>query len=1047
MERDRLNQMTQLDKERLQRLEEEVEDITESLRNEEDRVIELEQEVCRHRGNSEKLSRVSELEEIIQQKNNLLTRQRSQLGESAEKVISLTSEVTQRNNFINELNSRIKDEKTDQQAMALELESMKSELFIITNSKERLEDEYKRLSENISESAINSAQQVKDQQQEIRTKETQIRDLKERLQDVELEFEAQTKTVKSLKLENTSLEKGAKKMTKDLKLVKEAIETDQGFRTKNEQDSKQKASELRKRVNELESKLSDQEASYKQENLRMMELHKQALELFREENSEIDQKYTKELERRRQDQERQRATEARYREELDQLQKTLSAVTKSKSKKSSKRKPNSFKKKLHIKGANILQSQFEEATFGRQGGDPSLQTFDDNISETGSEISITSMMDEEMRQRDHQIVDLNAELDKYQRENYSIRNELNSTKLRSNQLEESHLILKRRNEELSKKTRELQTLTSIAEKDDLEVVRELNNLREKVLDLKAERNRIVEQLRSDSGGNIELGNQQEQELSAEAMITYIKKLIEDKILLGEEVQDREEKLGSLHHQIDKTEECNKFLRQESDNLKEELDKRDIRLETQEAQLERRNEELSKVTEHLTRRDELAELDQTQREVEFRQLSIERDLLLSKVTSLSKEMKIIEEDNKEGLKLQECLAESQQRMFVSAVAQIHQGVRDSRREGDEVIKDLLAKFLANSTVISNKEAKMRQLEEKNKKLSSKKKQLSKEVKSLKSILGQSLLTLSKNTKKPQTAQKAAIDVAHLIENVLAGTGKLNDLTLTGKKLSKMLSSIEKPSNQKSMPEVDVLQAELSSKKVKIRKQTKEICLLNQKLQENEMDLQLKTKEIISVHKENKSLSKSLDKAAELYQKEAAKLVKKITGHKELNELRDQKEEFEEGFIDISNKLSICELEIKKQKDSIDCLRLMKNTLEKKLKKEISAKVNLEEKVEKLESKSKKVTRTNQNLKEFKNKYEIFKKENEKLKNEKESKEQKISIMKMDLTRKDNLLGQLKEKVKISEVKKGELIDQEDEIMTKDSQVILNLLIILDKEIES
>ena len=90
-------------------------------------------------------------------------------------------------------------------------------------------------------------------------------------------------------------------------------------------------------------------------------------------------------------------------------------------------------------------------------------------------------------------------------------------------------------------------MTSLTEKDDLEVIKELNNLREKVLGLKAERNRVVEQLKNSK--SVDIGEQAEKEISSEAMLGYIKKLIEDKVALGEEVKEREERIGDLVRQI------------------------------------------------------------------------------------------------------------------------------------------------------------------------------------------------------------------------------------------------------------------------------------------------------------------------------------------------------------------------------------------------------------------------------------------------------------------------------------------------------------------
>ena len=77
------------------------------------------------------------------------------------------------------------------------------------------------------------------------------------------------------------------------------------------------------------------------------------------------------------------------------------------------------------------------------------------------------------------------------------------------------------------------------------------------------------------------------------------------------------------------------------------------------------------------------------------------------------MKSLEKDCKNTLKFQETAYDIQKKLFVTSVAQIRAAVDESDRGCDEVIKNLLSKFLSNSGMLAHKESKLVQLEEKNK----------------------------------------------------------------------------------------------------------------------------------------------------------------------------------------------------------------------------------------------------------------------------------------------------------------------------------------------
>ena len=125
----------------------------------------------------------------------------------------------------------------------------------------------------------------------------------------------------------------------------------------------------------------------------------------------------------------------------------------------------------------------------------------------------------------------------------SLRKRTSESESRKLELENDNQFLKSRNDVLKEEVKKIRVLDTIAEKTDLELVTELNDLREKVMDLKAERNRIIEQL---SDNNlIGLGERREKELSTEAFLNYIKSLIVSKQQLASDLMERESEINNL----------------------------------------------------------------------------------------------------------------------------------------------------------------------------------------------------------------------------------------------------------------------------------------------------------------------------------------------------------------------------------------------------------------------------------------------------------------------------------------------------------------------
>ena len=154
-----------------------------------------------------------------------------------------------------------------------------------------------------------------------------------------------------------------------------------------------------------------------------------------------------------------------------------------------------------------------------------------------------SRLEEEITVREHKIVDLEAELDNVNREIGTFKRKANAAESRQLELEDDNKFLKSRNQALKDQVKKMRVLDNIAEKGDLELIRELNDLREKVMDLKAERNRIIDQLTDNN--LIQLGDRREKEVSTEAFLNYIKTLIMTKKQLATDLMEREGEINNL----------------------------------------------------------------------------------------------------------------------------------------------------------------------------------------------------------------------------------------------------------------------------------------------------------------------------------------------------------------------------------------------------------------------------------------------------------------------------------------------------------------------
>jgi len=987
---DRLREIFDEKDNRIERLNGEVREITQLLQEEEEKNLALEKEVFTLQDENTQAEKLIELEQQLKDKNGIISEQRQKLDDSTSRSVQLTSDISKLKSTIKTYQETLLDNKKECEELHDKLQEADKQIEHLKQYRTELEQENEALLHKLEGGMESKGEDIRRLQIQLGQAEANVEQLQDLVAQYQVQLEDKNKLAHRLEKEKVELERTAHAMSKTLEDLRINIDHHVKSQTMEGEEAKIKLKELQKRHKMVMDEKKQLEDGYKEEAKKMLNLHKQAMEMLREENKELDSKFTKEMERRREEQERWRHMESKYREELDKMSRV-----------------NNTKKSKGKKGDLLDES-----------------------------ISMSSRIEDELKKKDHEIIDLNADLDKLQRENNRIKSELNTAKIQLAEIKETSQISKRKLEEQRNKIKNLEALTSTAEKDDLQMIKELNDLREMVLEFRAERNRILSQLKdSDTVG---LTIKADNDITTETMLSYIRNLVADKASLSEEIGEREAQIGDLARQIQNSKEIEKALRREVDYFKTEIANLEDKLVHEKQDLTRKIEELGRLSDKLTRREQEQGFDQKEKEIKLQQAQIERDALVSQIGGLMQEMTTMEEDIHKTLDFQENVFDILKRNFIASVGMLRTAVMGTsdQKQSDEIIKDMLAKFLSHSGMIAHKEAKLSMMEDQLKKAQSKKKTVSKELKDLKLGMNQALLTLAqKPTQKKSKPEAVAKEFASMLQT-LTGAKQQVDVKKNPSLGEVLMASLNiKPEKKKSKGEVDALKGELASRNIKITRLNKEILYLSEKITELTLDNELKSKEINIINKENKSMAKTLEKAQDMYKREMDQLVQKLAGHKEINELREERDEAHSELSSLLKRVEDLELESKKKQDSIDSLRILRQSLESKLAIETERATTFEANNEKLDKKLKKLQRTADNHKEFKQRYDENKKELESLKINYEKAQQKIVISKLDLSRKDTLISQLKEKLQTNTTNQSENESQsQDDVVKKQKSEI-------------
>lgn len=411
-----------------------------------------------------------------------------------------------------------------------------------------------------------------------------------------------------------------------------------------------------------------------------------------------------------------------------------------------------------------------------------------------------------------------------------------------------------------------QTAESMQQKTDFEIVKELNDLRESILALKDERDKITRHL-ADNGLE---SKRQFSDMTNETLFSHIQKLTVDKNSMGEELREREESISVLRQQVSTLEIREKVASEERIRLKEEVKRLTEECERLRRRADDKEREASKCLEMLNHRENEFAADLQEKELLFKAASSERDRLITTLSEMQKAMSKAEQDGNEALGLLADTNKILREKFATALSEV-KGI--DFRKSDDSFMEVIYKLIDRTNMISQKEAKILATEEKVKIGNSKISQLKKENKTLKQMEDESVLKQILSvvqTQKP--SKKSSVSMAN--DTLIT---KLLDEAVTGKKTKRTF-------------EMDVLQTELSASNISLKKKEAENALLLERMTILEVEAEKAKEEARLSDKEVKRLSKETKKTTKMFNEEIASLIGKL-GPKQDDRIDDRAKEME------------------------------------------------------------------------------------------------------------------------------------------------------------
>lgn len=934
---------------------------------------------------------INRRDNLIEKKNCMIEKFQDELKETNDRVLLMTQQISERNNLISELNSKVKEMSRNEENNTEELEGRRKQVDLLEHYKEELEKEIEERNMNYESNNDDFTCQITSKDQELKNTQRDIERLKDCVCKYELEFSNLEKDKKILEMEVKELRINVLDKDKDTEMYKIELFNLKQIQYKGDNEKEKKVSDLEGLVKAFTTQKKEMKEEFTKEIERMIGFHKQALDLLKEENRCLDDRYRKELDDRKLEIEKYKDLERKYSLADEEM---------------NPRKRNSSDGRIH------------------NGRD-------------------SEKLEQELIQKRHELIDINMDLDKIQR----IKSEFEEKYKRENKLRlelaDELGLAKQRNRELKEKCSKIDFINKMEQKTEVELLKEMNDLREIVEELKIERDKMIDELRQNNlltSDDLRL-----REISSENLLSYIKQLIEEKTSLNHNISSQQAEIREISGKSDQLEKLVAMYKNDNDRYREEYAEAKKCYDTVQQKYDDKCDEGTDLKAQLSKTEGLGEIEMKKLKLEYEASKKTNQNIVSQNSSLVDQLKEQSSIHEDSLRTNDLIVQLTKEKFANDLMdlQVKFGIITAGNVNTQVkekLRDALLKFLENGNSYIHKESKIKSMEELIKKQHSKIQVLKESKKKLKIKVQTALEEMDKLSKKAATMNKNLHSVSTMVKTKEPKEKKKKD---EAKENNKNNANQEKQydsrvvtmdKNDKDKIQLIHLESELISSQNKQKNSIKNTELLNDHIEYYKKQLREKDDQIKDLLTENKKLSKEMSDYIKKWKQELEKRPDLLAETKKIVEL-------EEKVSDLEAKNKKYEEEKEKSKKTFENYQSLKKNKEhlsgdyKKLEDENN---NLKEEINKLQKLIKQAKNREKMFDEYRKDFETMRNSEKENKKKLDLQDQKISGMKQDISNKDKVQKDLREKrdkleSTINEYKKTEQELEKNKIVLKKTKI--------------
>lgn len=211
----------------------------------------------------------------------------------------MTREMTERNNLISELNSKVKDLTREDEKRESELEGRRRQVELLEKYKDELEQELDEKVNSYDKENGDINNKLYEKSEEVKSYKNDVERLKDCVMKYEVEYEQIKKDNRILEMEIKDCRKSLVDRDKEKDKWMQERFTIKEAQSKNEGDKDVIIMDLQAEIASFNKQKKEMQDEFAREVERMIGFHKQALELLKDENRVLDDRFKKEIEERR----------------------------------------------------------------------------------------------------------------------------------------------------------------------------------------------------------------------------------------------------------------------------------------------------------------------------------------------------------------------------------------------------------------------------------------------------------------------------------------------------------------------------------------------------------------------------------------------------------------------------------------------------------------------------------------------------------------------------------------------------------------------------